>query len=211
LIKNYADNFHRTVTYAYDADGNRANITYPSGKDYSYGYTGRNQLWSVLDNSSGIYQAAFTYDKAGNMITRYVGNNWVVTDASQRDSLNRVTHVEHRLVGAPRSFNYQFDARSNRTSIQRDGATPEVQAYDATQQLTQTVTNGSAVTMVYDNNGNRTSTNGLGGYASDNLNQYTMFKWIGATYDTNGNLETYDGWKYTYDVQGGELGSRLNI
>jgi hypothetical protein len=62
---------------------------------------------------------------------------------------------------------------SNRTSIQRDGGAPEAQVYDATQQLTQTVTNGSAVTMAYDNNGSRTTTSGGGGYASNILNQYT--------------------------------------
>ena len=97
------------------------------------------------------------------------------------------------------SMDYQFDLMSNRTSIQRDGATPEPQAYDAIQQLTQTVTDGGAVTMAYDNNGNRTSTNG--GYVSNNLNQYTVFAGIGATYDGNGNLASYDGWSYSYDAQ----------
>jgi RHS repeat-associated protein len=81
----------------------------------------------------------------------------------------------------------------------RDGGTAEAQAYDATQQLTQTVTNGSAVTMAYDNNGNRTSPNG--DYTSNNLNQYTLFAGIGACYDGNGNLKSYDGWTYEYDAQ----------
>ena len=97
------------------------------------------------------------------------------------------------------SMDYQFDLMSNRTSIQRDGATPEPQAYDATQQLTQTVTNGSTVTMLYDNNGNRTSPNGT--YASNKLNQYTVFAGIVPGYDDNGNLKSYNGWAYTYDAQ----------
>jgi hypothetical protein len=37
---NYADNVHRTVTYLYDADGNRSKITYPSANNFSYAYTG---------------------------------------------------------------------------------------------------------------------------------------------------------------------------
>jgi hypothetical protein len=55
--------------------------------------------------------------------------------------------------------------------------------------------------MAYDNNGNRTSPNG--GYTSNNLNQYTMFAGIGATYDGNGNLASYNGWSYSYDAQTG--------
>jgi hypothetical protein len=63
------------------------------------------------------------------------------------------------------------------------------------------VTNGSNVTMTYDNNGNRKTTNGSSSYASNYLNQYTVFAGIGATYDDNGNLASYDGWSYSYDAQ----------
>ncbi len=41
---DYADNFTRMVTYSYDADGNRASILYPSGANFAYAYTSRNQL-----------------------------------------------------------------------------------------------------------------------------------------------------------------------
>ena len=45
---------HRTVTYGYNSDRNRANIIYPSGKNYSYGYSGRNDLSYIVDNGSGL-------------------------------------------------------------------------------------------------------------------------------------------------------------
>jgi YD repeat-containing protein len=197
---NYADNFHRTVTYAYDVDGNRANITYPSGKDFSYNYTGRNQLWYVMDDLSGIYQAVFVYDLAGNMTTRYVGNNWIVTDASQRDAVNQITHLEHRLVGTKRSFDYTFNPRGNRLTTRADAGTIRSYGYDPAQQVTSAPLNAGTQTFSYDNNGNRTGTNG-GVYASNNLNQYTTFATLGATYDPKGNLKTYNGWTYTYDAQ----------
>ena len=162
----------------------------------------------MRDNQTSIDQAAFVYDKAGNMTTRYVGNNWVVTDASQRDPLNRVSHLEHRLVATTRRLDYQFDWMSNRTSIQRDGGTTEAQAYDATQELTQTVENGNTVSLSYDNNGNRKSPNGDNSYISNNLNQYTVFNGVGVGYDGNGNLNSYhgilasyNGWTYSYDAQ----------
>ena len=37
----------KTVAYTYDADGNRANVTYPDYATFAYTYTGRNQLQSV--------------------------------------------------------------------------------------------------------------------------------------------------------------------
>src|SRR4051812_40746860 len=62
--------------------------------------------------------------------------------------------------------------------------------------------------MTYDNNGNRTSTNGGGTYASNHLNQYTTFDGASVDYDINGNLKWYSGyiglfndWHYTYDAQ----------
>jgi RHS repeat-associated protein len=198
---NYADNFHRTVTYAYDADGNRANITYPSGKDYSYGYTGRNQLWYVLDDLTGIYQAAYGYDLSGNMTTRQVGNNWIMTDASQRDAINQLKHLEHRFVGGTRSFDHTFNPRGSRLTSKPDGGTTLNYAYDASQEVTSAPLNGGAQTFGYDNNGNRTSLNGGGVYASNNLNQYTTFSGLPAIYDLNGNLKSYNGWTYTYDAQ----------
>jgi YD repeat-containing protein len=57
------------------------------------------------------------------------------------------------------------------------------------------------VTMIYDNNGNRTSPNGDGSYASNHLNQYTKFNGIVPGYDNNGNVKEYDGWTYEYDAQ----------
>jgi RHS repeat-associated protein len=194
-----------TVTYAYLADGNRDSILYPSLKKYRYNYTGRNQLKEVQDNNTFLYQAEYVYDVNGNMITRSVGNGLPavgVTDASQRDPLGRVTHLEHLFAGPPRTFDYLYDAMSNRTSAQRDGGTPaDTYGYDAAQQLTSTVLGGASTTLGYDANGNRTSLNGGGTYTTNNLNQFTSFNGFGVTYDANGNLATYNGWTYIYNAQ----------
>src|SRR6202040_3638626 len=46
----YADNRARTVTYAYDADANRAIVQYPAtAYSFTYNYTGRNQLQSIVE------------------------------------------------------------------------------------------------------------------------------------------------------------------
>jgi RHS repeat-associated protein len=204
-----ASTYHHTVTYAYDVDHNRANITYPSGKSYSYGYYGRNDLWYVLDNSTGIYQAAYIYDVNGNVTTRYVGNNWIVTDASQRNPMNQIKYLEHQFVGTPttRTFDYTYNSMGSRTSIKRDApAGPtENYSYDLAQEVTAGVENGTAATYGYDANGNRTALNGVGGiinYNTNNLNEQTTFNAQTVGYDTKGNVTGYGSTaSYVYDAQ----------
>ena len=198
--------YHRTLTYAYDVDGNRSNVIYPSGKSFSYGYFGRNDLWYILDNLSGIYQSAYTYDLSGNMIERYVGNYWIMTDARQRDPMNQPKHVEHRFGGttptpATRTFDYTYNAMGSRTSIKRDGGAAENYGYDLVQQVTGGVENGSAATYAYDANGNRTALNGGGVYVTNNLNQQTTFNGQTVGYEPKGNVLSYAGVvSYVYDA-----------
>lgn len=193
---------HRTVTYAYDADGNRGNIIYPSEKNYSYGYNGRNDLWHVRDNISGIYQAAYVQDLNGNVTTRSVGDNGIVTDASQRDAMGRIEHLEHRFTGTTRSFDYGYNAMGSRTSIQRDGGSAEIYGYDLAQQVTTGVESGSAATYGYDANGNRTLLNGGGTYATNNLSQQTTFNGQAVGHDVKGNVSASgSAASYVYDAQ----------
>ena len=172
------------------------------GRNYSYGYHARNDFEYVLDNTTGIYQAVYNYDLNGNVILRYVGNWWRITDLGQRDALDRPTHIEHRLVGTIRTLDYQYDVMSNRTSAQREGGgTPDTYGYDEAQQLTSTALSGASTSFGYDANGNRTSMNGGGTYTPNGLNQFSTFNGQGVTYDANGNLASYNGWTYSYDAQ----------
>ena len=57
--------YAKTVSYTYDADGNRASTAYPDGFGCSYTYTGRNQLKSVYG------WATYDYDARGNITTRH--------------------------------------------------------------------------------------------------------------------------------------------
>ena len=125
---------HRTVTYVYNADGARSNITYPSGMSFSYDYNARNEMVSVLDSATGMNYAYYVRDLNGN-VTRVRGHHWALTDASQRDPMGQVKHLEHQFVGTTRTFDYSYDAMGNRTSIQRDGGTAETYTYDLAQQV----------------------------------------------------------------------------
>ncbi|MEN3368002.1 MAG: hypothetical protein V7609_145 [Verrucomicrobiota bacterium] len=198
---DFGDNTPRTITYAYNADGNRSNVIYPSGRNYSYGYHARNDFEYVRDEATGIYQAVYNYDLNGNVILRYVGNWWRITDLGQRDALDRPTHIQHQLPSGTCTLDYQYNAMSSLTSVQRESGPPDTFGYDQAQQLTSTALSGPSTSFDYDANGNRTSMNGGGTYTPNGLNQFSTFNGQGVTYDANGNLASFNGWTYSYDAQ----------
>jgi RHS repeat-associated protein len=205
----FSDNIHRTLTYTYDPDGNRANVQYPSGTAFNYGYTARNQLGSIQPGLSGGNSiVSYTYDVSGN-ITGATRDNGT-TSAFTVDAVNRETAAVHTLVGTTRRFDYAYNNVHDITVVQRDSGLGDGYAYDFTQEITNYYQNGTVnltngtitnpVTtnnMLFDGCGNRTSLNSVA-QTFDNMNQIT-----GATFnhDSKGNLCTNGIWGYTYDAQ----------
>lgn len=220
-INNYGDGIARTVTLTYDGDGRRATTTYPSGKKYSSGYTGRGELRTLYDITNGTttaYQAYYIYNQAGNLTTRRLNSNQTYSSALYNDALNRLSQVQHFLVGSSPKFNYGYDEMSRRVYEQRDGLATAADGfgYDANSELisfirdgtlsggTVTGTTANTHTLAYDASGNRRTAIDSGvttNYGTaNNLNQYPVVGSLLATYDGNGNLKTYNGWTYTYDA-----------
>ena len=214
----YADSTLRTVTYYYDADGNRAGdgthagIQYPAAAySFNYAYTGRNQLSDVNNFTSGANIAHFVYDLDGNLYTQTRDNS--TTSSYTYDGLDRVTHIGHALNGTTPTFDYAYDSVSNRKWGKRDGGTGDVFGYDLADQSTSILLNVTnpdttapgAQTVNYDANGNRTTFSPYGStdsYTTNNLNQYTQRNTATVSYDTKGNmLSGFDGSAYTYDAQ----------
>lgn len=214
----YADNTPRTVTYYYDADGNRAGdgthpgIQYPSASySFNYAYTGRNQLKDVNNYPSGTNIAHFIYDPDGNLSTQTRDNS--TASSYGYDGLDRVTHIGHALNGTTRTLDYAYDSVSNRNWVQRDGGTGDIFGYDLADQSTSVLLNvpnpnttaAGPQTINYDANGNRTTFSPYGStdtYTTNNLNQYSQRNAATASYDTKGNmLGGFDGSTYTYDAQ----------
>jgi RHS repeat-associated protein len=208
----YTDNTPRTVTYTYDSDCNKATIQYPnSGYSFTYSYTGRNQLWKLLNGNNPV--ATYGYDPNGNLTSRAPDNP--TTSSFTYDSLDRVTHISHVLTGTTRTFDYAYDSIGNRKWTKRDGGTGDVFGNDLNDQSISvllnvanpdTVSSGSQ-TINYDANGNRTSFSAYGPtdtYAVDNnsLNQYHTRNGASASYDIKGNITVgFDGSTYSYDAQ----------
>jgi RHS repeat-associated protein len=207
---SYGDGIARTISYAYDPDGNRASVTYPgmANPSFTYDYTGRNQLQSMSDGANVV---SYTYDVNGNILTRTPGSS--PASSFVYDAINRVTKITHNFAGSvSKTINYGYDEVSRRTFTQRDGngisGTADGFEYDTNAQLTKfhlngtlsggTVTAGAVTSYTLDASGNRTAAGGVS-YVPNVLNQYASVAGLNATYN-NGNLASYNGWNYTYDA-----------
>src|SRR5262249_20332651 len=97
----------KTVTYTYDADGNRASTQYPDGSLFNYSYTNRNQLQSVAG------WANYVYDTRGNLITRTLNANNTQSGYTY-DTHDRVTQIVHNLASNNiRTLNYGYWDENN--------------------------------------------------------------------------------------------------
>src|ERR1700730_17029859 len=202
----------RTVSYTYDSDSNRATIQYPHGThSYSYNYTTRNQLRTLIDNSNNGTVASYTYDPNGNLLARSLANS--SSSTFTYDTLDRITHISHVLADTTRTFDYAYDEVGNRKWTKRDGNTGDVFGYDLNGQATSALLNVANPdttppgnqTITYDANGNRLAFSAYGPtdtYTTNNLNQYITRNSVQATYNLNGNMTTgLDGSTYSYDAQ----------
>jgi RHS repeat-associated protein len=209
----YVDAVPHTVTYTYDADGNRLTLQYPaSAYSFTYNYTNRNQLKTIVNNAGGGTVITYAYDPDGNLTSRTPNNS--TSSTYTYDAIDRSLSISHAFAGSnTRTLAYGYDSVGNKKWTKRDGGNGDVFGYDAADQATSVllnVANPNTVgpgpqTIVYDPNGNRTSFAPYGPtdtYTTNNLNQYTARNSTSAVYDYNGNMTTgVDGSTYTYDAQ----------
>jgi RHS repeat-associated protein len=211
------DNVHRLVTYAYDPDGNRASVQYPSGTMLDYAYTQRNQVANIALDGQQNPIVSYVFDPSGNITARSLDNG--TSSAYAVDQVNRDSAVVHTLSGSlTKRFDYAYNNVNDILAVQRDGNSNDGDGfnYDLTQQITGYAQNGAVglnagtvsgpqtnTTLKFDGCGNRTYLNGVDLLQPNNMNQPTD---PGITYDDaagpgNGNLVVYNGWTYNYDAQ----------
>lgn len=197
------------TTFAYDANGERTQTTFPGGATLNFGYDNNWNTTSVVGkDKNGSVLTSFSYAYTnGNADTRLqqtmtendaVANN---TYTYSYDALNRLT-LANVTAGSGSSYAYSYDSNGNMTR-KTAGAVNTSYAYNAANELCWAYSGSSsnscssaptgATTYTFDANGNETG-NSLGAAFTYNpKNQTTGIAYGG----TNLSPLTYSGTEQT--------------
>lgn len=171
-----------TMSYTYDAAGNRVATTGPDGT-VSYAYDSDGRLVSVTDPKGGVF--GFQYDAASQVtgLTRPNG----VTDQYSYDVNGKVDQIVSSLGGASiQTLSRTLDA-SGLVSSRTDGAGTASFTHDANGRLVAVSGPGSvAQSYAYDAAGNRVSSPESASSAFNSADELTAAQNATYTYDANG-------------------------
>lgn len=165
----------RTLTFQYDADGNRTSIIHPGGTTFGYDYDGLDRL-TYLRDGAGSQLAMMTYYANG-------GRGWLGNGTNGT------------------SYGYDPIMRLGGYALQRydpgTGTVPTVNttlSYNPASQIVSQSRDNDAFAFTGYTTASTT-------YAANSLNQYTTVGSGSLGYDSNGNLSTNGGTSFTYDVE----------
>ena len=171
----------RAVTYQYDADGNRAQVTTPGGT-WTYTYDGLDRLNGLYEGAgTTVNLSAWVYNAKGlpdSVAERYgSGVNW------SYDGLGRMTGQTDTFGGGV-------------------GNVSRTLTYNPANQIGTLSHNNESYTFTGAYNVDRS-------YGVNGLNQYTAAGTASFQYDANGNLISDGATSYVYDAEN-RLGSASN-
>jgi RHS repeat-associated protein len=164
----------RTLSYRYDANGNRTSVRHPDGHEFTYTYDGLDRFsWGYVE---GVAFAIQSYNERGELARR---DSAGYTDFAY-DGVGRV--ASHTIHG----YGANWDVAST------------FQYNPAGQVVSQTRSN-DLYSYVHERNVNLSyATNGLNQYVGVGNAQGTPNTY---SYDANGNLTSDGGVTYTYDAE----------
>ncbi|GAE48103.1 DNRLRE domain-containing protein [Mesobacillus boroniphilus] len=166
-VTTVKDQVGNTVSFGYDAVGNRTSVKDAKGQTTSFVYDGRNLLTKVTDAKIGV--TSYGYDGNGNRttvtdakgnLTKYDYNEFNLV-SKFTNPLNQVTKLEYDRNGnqtkvvLPKgdSISSTFDALNRLNGIYVNGVKKWTYGYDANGNMTSvTDASGSSQTFTYDNN-----------------------------------------------------------
>ncbi|MDC7810334.1 RHS repeat domain-containing protein [Sphingomonas koreensis] len=166
----------RTLTYQYDANGNRSRVTHPDGQYFNYHRDGLDRLYYAESGSAPLFYTP--HDAAGRVGTLYRLNlsawNWTFGTSFNYDEASRVSSYMHTLAGGANVA----------TSL----------AYNSASQIVSRTRNNDDYRFTGNVSVNRS-------YAVNGLNQYSSAGNASFSYNANGNLTSDGTTSYTYDIE----------
>ena len=161
----------RTLSYQYDANGNRTQVMYPDGNYAGYHYDGLNRLYTAGVNTTSGLLIRY-YDSAGQLAQNLSGS-WTYY---AYDGVGRLTGQNEALTGSGA------------------GSVNTVLGYNPASQITSRSRNNDTYGFTGYANANRA-------YTVNGLNQYGSAGGVSFGYDSNGNLTASGSTAYTYDAE----------
>jgi RHS repeat-associated protein len=161
------------MSYQYDADGNRIQVSYPDGNYIKYTYDGLDRLYQVLENGSSVL-AGYSYDAQGR-VQQLARGGGVTSTGLGYDAVSRLNSLSHTLATSLdnvsfSSFGYNPDNQIVSLSISNGEYDPL--AKSATQS-----------------------------YTPNGLNQYTAVGGVSFSWDARGSLTGDGSTTYSYDLE----------
>lgn len=210
---SYSDGVTPAVSYSYDADGRRTQMTDGTGTT-AYTYDSLGRLTGQTDGAGN--HVGYGYDLAGRQTTLTYPTGQAVTRSY--DPANHLTAVTD-WAGNKTAFSYDPDG--NLTGQQRPNSTAAILAYDNADELTQITDTGPAGTILnlpytYDPAGLVASTNATGGaqavnqtFAYDNQNRLTAATVPAGTTGVTPDAYSYDAANNLTQITAGSLTTTL--
>ena len=201
----------QTITYGYDAAGNRVSMDVPGIGEFTYAYDTLDRLITLTNPAGEVTRYEYF---ANDLRKKAVFHNGSYTDYAY-DAANRLTSIVHRdsTGSILASYAYTYDKMHNRLAVTDHNAVTVSHAYDKLYQLTQVNFPSETISFTYDPVGNRQSMTtplGTSTYTYDLANRLTGFTPpsghpVTFTYDANGNTlskTTVAGTtSFTYDAK----------
>ena len=202
------------LSRSYDSLGRASGIT--SGDDYQvlydYGEDGRfNDILSTVSGQTNHWQ--YSYLEDSGLISQLTETETGFSVHREYESnRNLVTSIESGMSGnAIVQYEYVYDELGRRIARQANSAgSMDLFEYNAKNELIHariwSQSNPAEYSYIYDEIGNRKTQSQYGNimaYTANSLNQYLQITdnliTNNCTYDTDGNLLTYNGWTYVWN------------
>ncbi len=174
------DGVSRALSYQYDADNNRTQVTYPDGNYVTYSYDGMDRPLQILRSGSGVI-ASYSYNDDGTR-SGFNSNVTALATSYTYDPIQRLASLSNSPSGNTAYAN-QFGF-----------------SYNPASQIVQLTKSNNAFTYggAYDVNRS---------YTTNGLNQYTAAGTASFGYDANANLTSDGASAYLYDIENRLVGA----
>ncbi|MEX1221394.1 MAG: RHS repeat-associated core domain-containing protein [Idiomarina sp.] len=175
-----------TVSSSYDGLG-RLKTSTTAGRTLTYAYDNADRR-TRLTYPDGYY-VTYSYDSSG-ALTSLKENGQNELAGYTYDSLGRMQRLD-RGNGVDSTMAY--DAPGRVSSFNHLGVNNANFDYNPASQLISRVVSNANFEVQLPSAGTQS-------YSKNSLNQYTQVAGKSITYDSNGNLKSYDGWSYNYNA-----------